>query len=642
MSFEKIKQEILELYPSVSVEMKNGCVSLSGALDDWGDIVDAGVRAVKIGSKGVLNDIRLIGFSENISTPDVRDSSLQGQKPDVLIIGGGIMGCAVARELSKLNLNTFLVEKAADVALHTSSRNDGCVHVGIDLKKGQQKLKYCHLGNKMFDTMCSDLNVEFKRYGQTIIFSKNWENILLAAAMRIQAKILGVWGVKHLSKKQLSKIEPSPPRWAKGAMHFTSGGVVSPYKLTIALAENAALNGVKFFFDTIVEGMELNESKDKIIAVVTNRGTIYPKLVVNCAGVFSDVIAQMANDRTFTIHPRKGTNLILDKKKINYAKSSVARSPFAKPPKQFREKEIGRIAHTKGGGIVRTIDNNILVGPNAVEQPYREDYTTSKDEIDRILKKHSLVSKDLCHADVITYFSGTRAATYEEDFVVREGVTTKNIFEAAGIQSPGITAAPAIACEIREWAKQRLNSSDNKNFNPVRKGIPHLSTMKDEERNALIKKNPDYGEIVCRCEEVSKGEIIDAINNPLGVVSIDAIKRRVRPGMGRCQGGFCSPLIVNIIAEQKKIEPEKVKKSGSGSELLFTNTKQPEIKISDTKDAIDKTESGKSATEKVVKNEKSKAEIKDAAEKSTADIDKAEKPKKKTKTSTNAENGGAQ
>jgi glycerol-3-phosphate dehydrogenase len=574
MSFAKVKSAIQKKYPSVSVELIRGCIVLSGELDSWDDVYAAGALAVDRDSLGVINNIKLKGFTDtSISRPKDSDNSLDGGKPDVLVVGAGIMGAAVARELSKLKLNTWVVEKASDVAVHTSSKNDGCVHVGIDLKKGQQKLKYCHAGNRMFEQMCADLGVEFARNGQIIIFSKNWERSILAILIKLQAKNLGVWGVKQLSKKEFDEIEPSTPKWAKGAMLFKSGGVVSPYKLTIALAENAAQNGAKFFFDTIVEDMEV---KDGVISSVkTNRGTIYPKLVINCAGVHSDTIAEMAGDRTFTIHPRKGTNLILDKKKVYYAKASVARSPYAKPPKAYRDTELGRIAHTKGGGIVRTIDNNILVGPNAIEQPYREDYTTCQSDIDAILKKHSLVCGALNRGDVITYFSGTRAATYEEDFVVRKGIFTKNIIEAAGIQSPGITAAPAIAVDIREWTKEMLNAEENKSFNPVRKKIPHLAAMKDAERDALIKKNPDYGEIICRCEEVSKGEIVDAINNPLGVVSIDAIKRRVRPGMGRCQGGFCSPLIIKLIAAQKNIPVEKVKKGEQGSEILYDSTKKP-------------------------------------------------------------------
>ena len=614
MSFEKVKEKVTGLYPQIDVSLQRGCIVLNGELDNWDDIYKAGTLAIDRDSLGVINDIRLKGFIDNIKLPKERDNSLEGGRPDVLIVGGGIVGSAVARELSKLKLNIWLVEKASDVAMHASSRNDGCVHVGIDLHRGQQKLKYCLAGNKMFDEMCRELSVDLAKYAQIVIFAKTWENVLLPSIFKLQAKSLGVWGISHISKKQLSEVEPSPPSWAKGAMYMSSAGVVSPYKLTIALAENAAENGVKFYFDTVVEDMELSQSGDEIVAVKTNRGTICPRLVINCAGVMSDVVAQMAGDRTFTIHPRKGTNLILDKKKVYYSKASIAKSPFSKPPKAYRETALGRLAHTKGGGVVRTIDNNILVGPNAVEQPYREDYTTNIEEVENIIKKHSLVSKDLSKSDVITYFAGTRAATYEEDFVVRKGIFTKNIIEAAGIQSPGITAAPAIACDARNWTKEYLNAEDNNNFNPIRKGIPHISAMKPEERNEYIKKNPSYGEIYCRCEEVSKGEIVDAINNPLGVCSIDGIKRRVRPGMGRCQGGFCSPLVLKTIAEVKGISPEQVLKGNKGSELLFESTKKPDIDMATKKREV---------SEKSDKNVNKKSEIKEAVIKETVKADKS-------------------
>lgn len=602
MRFEKIKKAIVDLYPQVDVSLERGCITLRGELDNWDDIYKAGTLAVDRNSLGVINDIKLKGFKDKISAPKVKDTLLQGGRPDVLIIGGGIVGSAVARELSKLKLNTWLVEKAGDVAMHASSRNDGCVHVGIDLHRGQQKLKYCLSGNRLYGDLCRDLSVDLANYAQILIFAKHWENILLAPIMKLQGKRLGVWGLKHLSKKGLSEVEPSPPKWAKGAMYMSSASVVSPYKMTIALAENAAQNGVKFFFDTIVEGMELE--RDEIVAVKTNRGIIHPKLVINCAGVMSDVVAEMAGDRTFTIHPRKGTNLILDKKKNYYSIASIAKSPFSKPPKDFRETALGKLSHTKGGGIVRTIDQNILVGPNAVEQPYREDYTTTSEEVDNIIKKHSLVQKELSKADVITYFAGTRAATYEEDFVVRKGIFTKNIIQAAGIQSPGITAAPSIACDIREWTAEYLGAEENEKFDPVRKGIPHMATLDTQERNEYIKQNPSYGEIYCRCEEVSKGEIIDAINNPLGVCSLDGIKRRVRPGMGRCQGGFCSPLVLRTIAEVKGIAPEQVQKSDKGSELLMGNTKTPNM-TSDvkTKNSNERKKSEKTPTKEVTRNE---------------------------------------
>ena len=571
MNLAKIRRAVNKIAPSVKVEEYRGCVRLTGELDNWADIYRCGRAAVCKKSLGVLNDIKLKGFHEEPKRPTLQDDAVDGQTPDVLVIGGGIVGCAVARELTRLDVSVLLVEKCNDVACGASSRNDGCIHPGIDLKKGQQKLKYVLAGNKAYTALAEELGLQLKRWAQTFIFSTKWENAIIPPLYKLRAKQLGVEGVRHLTPKQLKEIEPNPPQWATGAMYMATAGMVSPYKTTIALIDNAIENGAKVSLNTYVKGMKVENGK--IVSVDTNRGTVYPKAVVNCAGVYSDVIADMAGDRTFTIHPRKGTDIILDKKRVGYALSSYARSYFAPLPPEARPDNKEQVGHTKGGGVMRTVDGNILVGPDAHEVPSREDYSTSMQDIDNIIKKQKLAQPMLNKGDVITYFSGTRAATYEEDFVVRRGIFTSNIYEAAGIQSPGITAAPAIACDIRDWVKQDLGAKDNKSFNPVYKHTPRLADQPDSVREEYIERNSDYGEIICRCEEVSKGEIIDALNSPLKVATIDGIKRRVRPGMGRCQGGFCSPLVAKIIAEHEGVEIEDVLKGDEGSVIVYGNTK---------------------------------------------------------------------
>ena len=571
MNLAKIRRAVNKIAPSVKVEEYRGCVRLTGELDNWADIYRCGRAAVCKKSLGVLNDIKLKGFHEEPKRPTLQDDAVDGQTPDVLVIGGGIVGCAVARELTRLDVSVLLVEKCNDVACGASSRNDGCIHPGIDLHKGQQKLKYVLAGNKAYTALAEELGLQLKRWAQTFIFSTKWENAIIPPLYKLRAKQLGVEGVRHLTPKQLKEIEPNPPRWATGAMYMATAGMVSPYKTTIALIDNAIENGAKVSLNTYVKGMKVENGK--IVSVYTNRGTIYPKVVVNCAGIYSDVIADMAGDRTFTIHPRKGTDIILDKKRVGYALSSYARSYFAPLPPEARPDNKEQVGHTKGGGVMRTVDGNILVGPDAHEVPSREDYSTSMQDIDNIIKKQKLAQPMLNKGDVITYFSGTRAATYEEDFVVRRGIFTSNIYEAAGIQSPGITAAPAIACDIRDWVKQDLGAKDNKSFNPVYKHTPRLADQPDSVREEYIERNSDYGEIICRCEEVSKGEIIDALNSPLKVATIDGIKRRVRPGMGRCQGGFCSPLVAKIIAEHEGVEIEDVLKGDEGSVIVYGNTK---------------------------------------------------------------------
>lgn len=571
MNLARIRKAVNKIAPSVTVEEWRGCVRLTGECDDWATIYKCGVAAVDKHSLGVLNDVKLKGFHEEPKKPTLKDNAIDGQRPDVLVIGGGIAGCSVLRELSRLDLDVLLVEKANDVATGASCRNDGCIHPGIDLHKGQLKLKYVLKGNEQYRQLVKDLGLELKPWGQTFIFSTHWENAIVSPLFWLKSKIIGVPGVKHLTPKQLKEMEPNPPKWAKGAMFISSAGMISPYKTTIALCDNAIQNGARVSLNTIVEGMDVKDGK--IVAVHTNRGTVYPKAVVNCAGIYSDVIADMAGDRTFTIHPRKGTDIILDKKKVGYALSSYARSYFAPLPKENQPEHKEQVGHTKGGGVMRTVDGNILVGPDAHEVPSREDYSTSMSDINNIIKKQQLAQPLLNKGDIITYFSGTRAATYEEDFVVRRGIFTSNIYEVAGIQSPGITAAPAIACDIRDWVKEDLKAKNKTNFNPIYKHTPRLANLPEKEREAYIKKNSDYGEIICRCEEVSKGEIIDALNSPLKVATIDGIKRRVRPGMGRCQGGFCSPLVAKIIAEHEGIKIEDVLKGDEGSVVVYGDTK---------------------------------------------------------------------
>lgn len=571
MNLARIRKAVNKIAPSVTVEEWRGCVRLTGECDDWATIYKCGIAAVDKHSLGVLNDVKLKGFHEEPKKPTLKDNAIDGQRPDVLVIGGGIAGCSVLRELSRLDLDVLLVEKANDVATGASCRNDGCIHPGIDLHKGQLKLKYVLKGNEQYRQLVKDLGLELKPWGQTFIFSTHWENAIVSPLFWLKSKIIGVPGVKHLTPKQLKEMEPNPPKWAKGAMFMSSAGMISPYKTTIALCDNAIQNGARVSLNTIVEGMDVKDGK--IVAVHTNRGTVYPKAVVNCAGIYSDVIADMAGDRTFTIHPRKGTDIILDKKKVGYALSSFARSYFAPLPKENQPENKEQVGHTKGGGVMRTVDGNILVGPDAHEVPSREDYSTSITDINNIIKKQQLAQPMLNKGDIITYFSGTRAATYEEDFVVRRGIFTSNIYEVAGIQSPGITAAPAIACDIRDWVKEDLKAKNKTNFNPIYKHTPRLANLPEKEREAYIKKNSDYGEIICRCEEVSKGEIIDALNSPLKVATIDGIKRRVRPGMGRCQGGFCSPLVAKIIAEHEGIKIEDVLKGDEGSVVVYGDTK---------------------------------------------------------------------
>lgn len=570
--FKRIEKKIhKKISKNIAVSLVNGCIVLEGELDNWDDVVSAGSLAVSKKSLGVVNNIKLKGFQEAPVLPAVNDLLYDGRTPDIVIVGGGIVGCSIARELSKYSFDVMLLEKGYDVALGASSRNDGDVHVGIDLHKGYQKLYYNGRGNELYDKLCEELDVDLHRTGHSIVFYKKWETRIIYPIIKLKSKLLGIKGVRFVSPEEFNKLEKGMPSWAKGAVFMPSGAEVSPYKLTVALAENAAKNGVEVCLNTYVNGIKTQNGS--IVEVSTNRGTIKPKLVINAAGVYADIIADMAGDRTFTIHPRKGTNLILDKKCVDYATTSMTKSPFTKFANEEKRVDDAK-KHTKGGGAVHTVDGNVLIGPNAVETPYREDVSTTREDVDLIFSKVKRVAEKMSYGDIITYFSGTRAATYEEDFVVRKGIFTKNIIQAAGIQSPGLTAAPAIAEDVARWSCELLGKkTKNPSYNPIRKAPPKLSKMSPEMRDKFIKENPLYGEIVCRCEEISKGEIIDALNSTLPVYSVDAIKRRVRPGMGRCQGGFCSPLVMKILSEHSGLPIENIKKADESSTILFGDTK---------------------------------------------------------------------
>lgn len=557
-----LKKRLNALYGDrVQAFVERGCLHLTGALDDWQQIVEAGLMAVnKKKYIGLVNEIKLSGREiPPMKLPPVADATLEGARPDVLVIGGGVVGCAVARELRRYDMSVLLAEKEHDVALHASSRNDGMVHPGIDLKKGELKKKYNDIGNAMMADVCAELDVPFKQTGQYLCFVHAWMKPVAMLA-QLYWKALRV-PAAYVSRKELRRAEPHLSKAICCALQFPTAGTVCPYGLTAAFAENAADNGAVICLDTAVIGMDVIDGH--IQSVLTNRGRIYPRLVVNAAGVFSEEVAALAQDHFFSIHPRKGTNIILDKKAA-YLINTIASSLGS----------VNKSSHSKGGGIVHTVDGNLLVGPNAIETCERENFETDRDSVKRIVEKQRLTCPELSEKDIITYFTGVRAAAYEEDFIIGFGRFTDNIIHAAGIQSPGLTAAPAIAKDIAAMAAGFLNAAPNKAFDPHRQGIVRTAALTMEKRNALIAQDPEYGVIVCRCEQISRGEIRDALHRSVPCDSVDGVKRRVRAGMGRCQGGFCGPAVAQIIAQEYRIPIEQVRKSAYHSEILLGTNKE--------------------------------------------------------------------
>ncbi len=619
----------------IKVTEDEDAIRLSGELDSWQDIVNACTLCVQkhekillpldsfrpegidsndhfhgfkdqkkskeymMKPKHVVNDIRLKDSPADIPMriPELKDESLEGERPDVLIIGGGISGVTIARELVRWKLKVLLVEKESDLALHASGRNDGEVHPGIDLGKGSLKQHYVVKGNEYMEKVCKELNVPFNRCGQVVGFFDKKLRPIISAYVAERRILNGITGAKIISPKKIEELEPNLNHDFAFGLYNPTAATVCPYCLTIAYGENAVENGAKVSLNTAVLGMRIVDRE--ILEVSTNRGHISPKLVINAAGVFAEDIAKMAEDRFFSIHPRRGTNSIVDRKK-GYLVKSIGSW------KGLHSHE----NNSKGGGILHTVSDNLLVGPDAVETREKENFETSRESIENVFTKHRLTAPNLSQRDIITYFTGVRAATFEEDYIIEAGRNTHNIVHVAGIQSPGLTTAPVVAIDVAKLAVKMLENrcfvektakmsgegvrvstkenliEQNENFNPIRNGIPSPKYMSLNERDKLIREHPEFGEIICRCEEISKGEILAAIRSSISVPTIDGIKKRVRPGMGRCQGGFCMPLVAKIISEELNIPLEDVLRTNTRSRITFGRTKKPVEEISQ-RDGLD-------------------------------------------------------
>lgn len=561
-SIKSITKRINKLYPTVTAEEYRGCVRLTGELDTWEEIVKVGKSAVTHRSLGVLNDVRLKGFSEKPHTPKLRDFHLDGKEVDVMIIGAGAVGSAIARELSRYAISVLMVDKENDVGMGQSSRNNGDIRVNLDVNPNQHRYAYSVKGKNMFDRIAEELSIDFKHTGRLVFFSNNKDKVMIPKLKRLCKKLGNE--VEFLKGKKLSALEPSIPNWNKGAFYIKTGGEICPYEYTIALAENAVLNGVELSLNTIVEGMNVEDGYIK--EVHTNRGVVKPKIVINVSGVMCDKIADMAGDRTFTIHPKKNTFLILDKKKAFLASTSMNCAPCSKE-KQENEKEMEN-------GVFHTIHGNVLLVGATEETPSREDTSTTFEAVEKVFQEQKKIADRMSIEDIITYFAGVSASNYEEDFVVRKGIFTKNIIEVSAIQLPGLTASPAIAEDVAEWTIEMLGGAkENFSFQPYRKGLTKIKQMSEEERNKFIKSNPDFGVIVCRCEEISRGEIIESATMGIPATTLDGVKRRVRAGMGRCQGGHCAPIVLDILSKTTGVPMESINKSTENSQIVFGDSK---------------------------------------------------------------------
>lgn len=475
---------------------------------------------------------------------------------DVIIIGGGVVGCSVARELSRFDADILLLERGNDVSVGTSKANSGIVHGGYDAKPGTLKAKFNVAGNAMFDALARELDFPFKRNGSMVLcFDKADIGKLLE--LKEQGVKNGVQGLYVLEGYEAVKaMEPYVSENVVAALVVPNGGIVSPYEMTIAYAENAATNGVEFRFGSEVTAIDRIDGGLQVTCA--DGFTAQAKYVVNAAGVYADVINNMISPDKMHIMARKGDYELLDKT-CGYMASHTL---FQMPTKMG-----------KGVLVTPTCHGNILVGPTATDVTDKDDVATTPEELASAFDRALITMSSLNRRNIITQFSGLRAHLDTDDFVIGESAAVKGLYNVAGIESPGLSSVPAIAVHVAEEIAQKLSLGKNTNFVAERKGIPHFATLSDEERQKLVAENPLYGRIVCRCETVTEGEIVEAIRRKPGAVDMDGVKRRTRQGMGRCQAGFCTPRVMEILSRELGVPMTEVTKRGGNSQFVIGRTK---------------------------------------------------------------------
>lgn len=482
---------------------------------------------------------------------------------DVAVIGAGIIGCSVARALSKYNLKTVLIEKEPDVADCTTKANSAIIHAGYDAKPGSLKAKFNTLGNPMFDEICRELDVPFKRVGSLVVaFSeKEMETI---NKLYVQGTVNGIPGIEILNRERVREMEPNISEQVAGALYASTCGIISPWELAVALAENAADNGVEILLDSEVKDIKRIEGR---YFIYTNDRKIDARYVVNCAGLYADKINNMVAAPSFRIMPRRGEYNIMDKSVGNLVNTVVFQCPS----------ELG-----KGVLVSPTVHGNLLIGPNAEDVYDRDNFQTTTAGLQFVRESAARSVKALPMNAVITAFTGLRARCEKDDFIVEEAPDAKGFINAAGIESPGLSSAPAIAEHIVALLKEMLGTvEENPEYVPSRRPVVRFKELTDEEKNEMIKKDPRYGKVICRCETITEGEIVDAIHRNVGARTVDGVKRRVRPGMGRCQGGFCGPRVMEILARELKIDITEVVKDHKASYILTGPTKGEAMDILD-------------------------------------------------------------
>ena len=469
---------------------------------------------------------------------------------DVVIVGAGAIGSSIARELSKYKLKTLVLERENDVGNVTSMANSAIVHSGYDPKPGTKKAFHNVRGNKLYDEIAKDLDVEFKRIG-SLTCAINDEELDVIEHYLPRAKENGV-EVKLLNKEETKELEPFISDNVIASLYAPTAGIINPFELTVALMENAMDNGVELKLNT--EVVDITKTSNGYL-VKTNNEEIEARVVINSAGLYSDKVARMLGIDTFEVKPRKGEYFVLDHFKQPFVSHVIFPTPTAKG---------------KGILVTPTTHGNYLVGPSSEWVEDKEDLSTDKLTLDDVRSKSSTLVSNIPFQYMIRQFSGLRATGSTGDFIIENH---EGFIILGGIESPGLASAPSIALEVIDLVKENIELVSNESFNPKRRKLNKLINMSEEERNELIKKDPRYGRIVCRCESISEGEVVDIIHRNAGATTVKGVKKRCRPGFGKCQGGFCEPLIVEILCRELNKDPMEIRYDSNDAYILQSETK---------------------------------------------------------------------
>ena len=466
---------------------------------------------------------------------------------DIIIIGAGVSGCAIARELSRKKADILVIDRDEDVCCGTTKANSAIVHAGFDAANGSLMAKLNVQGSEMMEQLAKDLDIHYKRNGSLVVMLSEEDRPNLMKLYE-NGVANGVKDLRIVEREELVKMEPNISDEAVAALYAPTGAIICPFGLNFALAENAAANGAKFQFDAEVTGIEPIDGGWKVKTV---KGDFEAKVVVNAAGVYADKIHNMVSDDTMTIIPRRGDYFLLDRTTGGHVNSTI----FQLPGK-----------YGKGVLVAPTVHGNTIVGPTAIDIEDKDGVNTTAEGLADVRAKCSKAVKNLNLRETITSFAGLRAHEKRHEFFIGEVVP--GFVDCAAIESPGLSSAPAIGVMVADIVTGILNLQDDPTFVGTRKGILDPKTLPFEERSALVKENPAYGTVICRCETVTEGEIIDAIHRVPGARSIDGVKRRTRAGMGRCQGGFCSPRVLEILSRELGVPMSEITKAGGKSKII--------------------------------------------------------------------------